>query len=101
MVDLKIRVNNTIERLYAANAPAPFLSVVIHDCIAKGKDYYDGGPRYNTNYIQCCGIGTITDSLSAIKQHVYTDRSISMPDLIQTLNLNFKDQEAASPAPLQ
>jgi formate C-acetyltransferase len=94
VVELKIRVNNIIERLYAANAPAPFLSVVIHDCIAKGKDYYDGGPRYNTNYIQCCGIGTITDSFSAIKQHVYTDQSISMPELLQALGTNFKGKEA-------
>ena len=52
IVDLKIRVNNYIERQYAKYAPAPFLSVVIRDCIANGKDYYNGGPRYNTNYIQ-------------------------------------------------
>ena len=53
IVDLKIRVNNYIERMYATYAPAPFLSVVIRDCIAKGRDYYNAGPRYNTNYIQC------------------------------------------------
>ena len=70
IVDLKIRVNNYIERMYASHAPAPFLSVVINDCIKKGRDYYNGGP-YNTNYIQCCGIGTTTDSLSAINTHVY------------------------------
>ena len=62
--------------MFAVNAPAPFLSVVIRDCIKKGKDYYNGGPRYNTNYIQCCGIGTITDSLSAIKKHVYEDKTL-------------------------
>ena len=78
VVDLKIRVNNYIERMFAENAPAPFLSVVIQDCIKNGKDYYNGGPRYNTNYIQCCGIGTITDSLSALKTHVFEDRSIAM-----------------------
>ena len=92
--DLKIRVNNTIERLYASSAPAPFLSVLIQDCIKKGRDYYDGGPRYNTNYIQCCGIGTITDSLSAIRTHVYEKRSISLPALIQALNRNFEGDEA-------
>ena len=78
VVDQKIRVSNYIDRMFAKYAPAPFLSVVIDDCISKGRDYYDGGPRYNTNYIQCCGIGTITDSLSAIKTHVYENRSITM-----------------------
>jgi formate C-acetyltransferase len=94
IVDLKIRVNNLIERMYAAHAPAPFLSVVISDCIANGKDYYDGGPRYNTNYIQCCGIGTVTDSLSAIRKHVFEDQSVSMAQLLDALKNNFEDNEA-------
>jgi formate C-acetyltransferase len=94
IVDLKIRVNNYIERMYATYAPAPFLSVVIRDCIAKGRDYYNAGPRYNTNYIQCCGIGTITDSLSAIKKHVFEKNQISMPQLLAALHDNFKEQEA-------
>jgi formate C-acetyltransferase len=47
--------------MFAAYAPAPFLSAVIADCIERGRDYYDGGARYNTDYIQCCGLGTTTD----------------------------------------
>ncbi|MFH2092025.1 MAG: trans-4-hydroxy-L-proline dehydratase [Pseudomonadota bacterium] len=94
VVDLKIRVNNYIERMYAKYCPAPFLSVVIHDCIEKGQDYYDGGPRYNTNYIQCCGIGTITDSLSAIKSHVYDEATIPMDRLLTGLKNNFAGEEA-------
>jgi len=93
VTDLKIRVNNYIERMYASYAPAPFLSVVIQDCIANGKDYYNGGPRYNTNYIQCCGIGTVTDGLSAIKKHVFEEKTLSMDQLLGALNSDFKDQE--------
>jgi formate C-acetyltransferase len=93
IVDLKIRVNNYIERMYAIYAPAPFLSVVIRDCITKGKDYYNAGPRYNTNYIQCCGIGTVTDSLTAIKKHVFEENDITMVELLAALKDNFKGQE--------
>ncbi len=93
IVDLKIRVNNYIERMFALHAPAPFLSVVIRDCIQNGKDYYNGGPRYNTNYIQCCGIGTVTDSLSALKKHVFDEKAISMPDMLNALQKNFEGQE--------
>jgi formate C-acetyltransferase len=93
VVNLKIRVNNYIERMYAKYSPAPFLSVVIHDCIEKGKDYYNGGPRYNTNYIQCCGIGTVTDSLSAIKTHVFDNGSVTMDRLLTALKNNFQDEE--------
>ena len=94
IVDLKIRVNNYIERMYAKYAPAPFLSVVIADCIANGKDYYNGGPRYNTNYIQCCGIGTVTDCFSAIKKHVFETKTVLMDELLAALQDNFSGQEA-------
>jgi pyruvate formate-lyase/glycerol dehydratase family glycyl radical enzyme len=94
VVDLKIRVNNYIERMYAKYSPAPFLSVVINDCIDKGRDYYDAGPRYNTNYIQCCGIGTVTDSLSAIKTHVFEEQTVTMPKLLAALATNFAGEEA-------
>ena len=93
VIDTKIRVNHHIERLTVRMTPAPFLSVLMDDCIEKGKDYYDGGPRYNTSYIQCTGLGTVTDSLSAIKKHIYEDRKWSMKELLQVLSQNFKDHE--------
>ena len=70
-VGVKVKGNNVIERLYASHMPAPFLSILINDCVAKGRDYNDGGPRYNTSYIQGVGLGTVTDSLAALKGHVF------------------------------
>ncbi len=93
VIDTKIRVNRQIERLTAQMTPAPFLSVLIDDCIEKGKDYYDGGPRYNTSYIQCTGLGTVTDCLSAIKKHIYEDRKWSMKELLHMLSKNFREYE--------
>lgn len=93
IVDLKIRVSNYIDRMFAKYAPAPFLSVVIEDCISKGKDYYAAGPRYNTNYIQCTGLGTVTDSLSALKKHVFGEQSFSMERILEALAKNFEGAE--------
>ena len=93
VVDQKIRVSNYIDRMFAKYAPAPFLSVVIDDCIAKGRDYYDGGPRYNTSYIQCCGLGTVADSLLAIKKHVFEDGRFTMDALLAALAGNFQGAE--------
>lgn len=92
-VDVKIRGNDAIERLYAEHLPAPFLSVLVDDCIAKGKDYHAGGARYNTSYIQGVGLGTITDSLAAIRCHVYQKRTLSMGELLQALATDFEDNE--------
>jgi len=93
ITDLKIRVSNYIDRMFAKYAPATFLSVVIDDCIKKGRDYYNGGPRYNTNYIQCTGLGTVTDSLSAIKWHVFEKRSFTMERLMKAVKSNFESDE--------
>ncbi|RMD68976.1 MAG: formate C-acetyltransferase/glycerol dehydratase family glycyl radical enzyme, partial [Bacteroidetes bacterium] len=93
IVDLKIRVSNYIDRMFAKYAPAPFLSVVIDDCIEKGRDYYDCGPRYNTNYIQCTGLGTVTDSLSALKTHVFEGKTCTMDRLLNALKHNFEGEE--------
>ena len=93
VVDQKMRVSNYIDRMFAKYAPAPFLSVVIDDCIAKGKDYYDGGPRYNTSYIQCCGLGTVTDSLAALKKHVFEDNTYSLGRILNAVNNNFMGEE--------
>ena len=92
-IDVKVAMNQRIERLFARDMPAPFLSAVIADCIENGRDYYDGGPRYNTTYVQCCGIGTVTDALSAIRTHVYADDAVSLPDLIAVLDADFAGHE--------
>ncbi len=67
--------------------------MVIDDCISNGRDYYDGGPRYNTSYIQCCGLGTVTDSLSAIKKHVLEDKTFTMDGLLEAVGNNFDGEE--------
>ena len=92
-VDIKVRGNNVIERLYAQTMPAPFLSLLVEDCILNGKDYNDGGPRYNTNYIMGVAPATCADSMSAIKYHVFDRRTMSMGELLDALAKNFEGCE--------
>ncbi|MDX1829546.1 MAG: trans-4-hydroxy-L-proline dehydratase [Lutibacter sp.] len=93
IINQKVLVSNYIDRMFAKYSPATFLSVVIEDCITKGKDYYNGGPRYNTNYIQCTGLGTVTDSLSVLKKHVFEDKTFSMSTLLNAVANNFEGEE--------
>jgi pyruvate formate-lyase/glycerol dehydratase family glycyl radical enzyme len=93
LIDIKIKGNNIIERLYAEHLPVPFLSLLINDCIAKGKDYNDGGARYNTNYIQGVGLGTITDSLTAISYQVFDKRQVTLRELLTALETDFNGYE--------
>ena len=88
-VDIKVRGNNVVERLYAHYMPAPFLSLLIDDCIATGRDYHDGGARYNTTYIQGVGVGTMADALTAIKHHVFDKKTLTMAELLAALREDF------------
>ena len=92
-VNLKLSVNNYIERMFSLYAPATFLSLYIDDCIEKGRDYYSGGARYNTTYIQCTGLGTITDCFTTLKKHVFEDKRYTMDQMLEACNTNWVQAE--------
>ena len=92
-VNLKLSVNNYIERMFSLYAPATFLSLYIDDCIEKGKDYYSGGARYNTTYIQCTGLGTITDCFTTLKKHVFEDKRYTMEEMLDACASNWENEE--------
>ena len=94
IVDIKIRGNNVIEQLYAQEMPAPCLSVVTNDCISNAKDYNAGGARYNTNYIQGVGIGTVTDCLAAVKYNVFDRQNFTMEELIEAMEHDYEGYDA-------
>ena len=87
--DIKIKGNNIIERLFANWLPVPFLSLLIEDCIANGKDYNCGGARYNTSYIQGVGLGSITDILTSIRYNIYDRRRFGWKELTDALKADY------------
>ena len=93
-IDIKVMGSNIIEQVFSSEMPVPFLSVLIDDCIANGRDYNAGGARYNTNYIQGVGTGSVTDSLAALKYHVFDQKTRTMGKYMQVLADNFKGHES-------
>jgi len=87
---IKLGGNDIIERLYAEEMPSPFLSLVVDDCIEKGRDYNAGGARYNTRYVQGVGIGTISDCLAAMKHLVFEQKTLDMESLLEALANDFQ-----------
>jgi len=91
--DIKIRGNNVIGKTFANNLPVPFLSLLIEDCIANGRDYNDGGTRYNSTYIQGVGLGSITDILTSIRYNIYDNKNFTWSQLTAALKNNFEGSE--------
>ncbi|MCT4583946.1 MAG: glycyl radical protein [Peptostreptococcaceae bacterium] len=92
-IDIKVKGNLVIEKIYHDEMPVPFLSIIIDDCIKKGKNYNAGGARYNTSYIQGVGISNITDALSAIKYNVFDNKNFSFKELLDAMNDNFESHD--------
>lgn len=90
---IKIRGNNVIEKTFGTWLPVPFLSVLVEDCIANGKDYNCGGARYNTSYIQGVGLGSVTDMLTSIRFNIYDNKKYSWEELLNALKSNFREHE--------
>jgi formate C-acetyltransferase len=92
-IDIKIAGSNMIERIFTQHLPAPFLSLLIDDCVSSGTDYNAGGARYNTNYIQGVGLGSITDNFAALKYLVYEQERLSMETYLKVLADNFEGHD--------
>jgi formate C-acetyltransferase len=93
VLDIKIRGNQLIERLYATRMPHTFLSVITDDCITTGRDYNAGGARYNNTFIQAVGIGSITDSLSALKEVAFEKAEVPVGPFVGILDADFAGHE--------
>ncbi len=92
-IEIKIQGNLVIERLWADILPAPFMSLLIDDCIKNGKDYNNGGARYNTSYIQGVGLGSVTDCLTSVKYNIFDKKNFSFSELMEALKDNFDGHE--------
>lgn len=92
-IDLKMRGNDVIEVLYARYLPVPFMSLWIQDCVENARDYNCGGARYNTQYIQFVGVGTVTDSFASLKWNVFDKRLFTLEEVLNALQNDFQGYE--------
>ena len=79
-----------------AVCPAPLLSVLVKDCVDKGLDYYEGGPRYNVIAPCFTGLSTLVNSLWAIRALVFdrTTAATSLAELAEALLCNWGENMA-------
>jgi len=85
--------DNLIDRTHAELMPTPFTSVLVGDCIEKGKDVTEGGARYNWTGPLGVGIANAGDSLMAVKKVVFEDKFLSVDELINALDSDFEGRE--------
>ncbi|MCL4466881.1 MAG: hypothetical protein M1389_12795 [Chloroflexi bacterium] len=81
------------ERAWPQINPSPMVAGAIEDCIARGKDVGQGGPRYNTVGFVGAGLANACDSLVALKKAVYEEKRFTIGEVLEALRANFEGQE--------
>jgi len=92
-VDEKVRYDNIVRGTYAVHCPVPFTSAVIDDCVGRALDWHAGGSRYKIATMSGVAVGTVADALSAIRTHVFEERALTMAQLVDALDANWKGAE--------
>jgi pyruvate-formate lyase len=77
----------------AGSAAFLFISMLYHDCIARGKSLVDGGVRYRGGVIETFGMVNAADSLAAIQTLVYERKALSLEQLVAALDADFNGFE--------
>ena len=84
---VKKEISNSRESR-AKYSPLPMRTLLMDDCIDNGRDYNDGGARYNWSIINFAGMINVIDSLLAIKQLVFDSKKYSAAEIVKLLSEN-------------
>ena len=84
---------NTRQQYYKQLTVAPFFSATQTGCIEKGMDYSHGGAKYNFSTISLIGLGTLADSLYAVKSLVFEQKKVTLDELSSILKNNWEGNE--------
>jgi len=91
--DRMVECVSTVEEMHERLLPTPFLSAVVDDCMAVGRDVTQGGAHYNFCGVQAIQVANVADSLAAIRELVYDKKSLDAGRLLHALQTDFQDDE--------
>jgi len=75
------------------DAPYLYTSILMDDCIKRGKGIYSGGIRYLGGTLESYGNSNTADSLTALKRMVYEQKSLTLHEVIEVLDADFNNSE--------
>lgn len=92
-MDLMIKGFNIVGALHAERMPVAFTSLIVNDCIAKGKSLQEGGSRYYESGAFCVAVANTADAIAAIDTLVNQEHVLSVDELMEAIHCNFEGKE--------
>ncbi len=93
VIERNFRIQNDFRRQRSENSLNPLLSCFVDDCLSRGKDIERGGARYNWIMPSFVGIANLVDSLYTVKVLVYDRKELTLGELCEIANRDFKGHE--------
>ncbi|MCP4694859.1 MAG: hypothetical protein GY859_42920 [Desulfobacterales bacterium] len=90
LVNMAVDLNNELGKTMREILPTPLLSCFFRGPWESGKDLIDGGALYNSSGATHIGFADLSDSLSAVKDAVYTNGICTMGEMKDAVGKNFK-----------
>ena len=84
---------NLMQSIHMNRYPVIFASMVTEGCVEKGKPVQNGGAKYSTCGVFVTGPANLADSIEAIDQCVFKDKTVTMKELIHACDTNFQGNE--------
>ena len=87
------RHHETADQWAASGHPAPLLSLLVEDCVERGRGYFDRGSRYNVAAPHAGGMANVANSLLALQRLVYDERRLTLPEFVAILRADWEGHE--------
>jgi len=86
-------IHREADAFAADGHPSTLVSLFTHDCIEKGRGYYERGARYTVFSPHAGGLPNTGNSLLAIKRQVYEEQRLSLPEFASCLRSDWQGYE--------
>ncbi|MFX0055077.1 MAG: pyruvate formate lyase family protein [Candidatus Hermodarchaeota archaeon] len=92
-IDRSVKMAELKDKVFAEHFPSPLISSTIEGCLESGMDITRNGARYNNSCMNGQALGTVADSLAAIRWAVFEEKIVTMGELVEHVRNNFKGAE--------
>jgi len=72
--------------------PNAYCSMLVHDCLERGKDLNQGGAVYDMTSGSLVGVPNVGNALAGVKKLLFDEKILTAQELKQALNNNFDDE---------
>lgn len=83
---------DNIAKKVSVEAALPYKTLLTLGCVDSGKDYVQGGAKYNYYQIMVSGFANLVDSLEAVRTIIYNNKSITIREMIEHIISDFKNE---------